>query len=189
MRKITLTITAILSLIFSLLIGIPNFIPARSVPGGGCYEKCRNLTNEIALFNDDKFSSGKVEEQFHVFTETPENIAFLKNELQVQYDLHYSPECNLGTVGDLSEEGFIVCAHHGSYLKKQEKNDLEAVFFSRGKEIFKMKGLPDSNEFAQTSKNELRFTAALILILAFIITFIILTALIKLLAPRLLADM
>ena len=185
LKKIALAANLILSCVIALLIGVPSFTPARSVPGGECYEACRNLTFRIISYNDQVASGNGKGKQLHVFTETPENIAFVQNEPSINFNFRHAPECVYGTVGDLSEDGFIVCRHHGSYNDSPESKNLEATFFLPDKGIVKVKGLQTKTEFSRSFKRELRFSAVLIVFFAFLVTFSSISVLLKLFFPSL----
>ncbi len=184
-KKIALAANLIFSCVIALLTGLPNFTPARSVPGGECYDACRNLTSRIMSYNDQIASDNGKSAQLRVFTETPENIAFVKNEPAINFSLNHTSECLYGTVGDLSEDGFIVCRYHGSYGDGPEIKNLEATFFLPDKGIVKEKGLQSKTEFSRSFKRELRFYAILIVFLAFFVTFSTISVLLKLFFPSL----
>lgn len=189
LKRIALIANVILSTVIALLTAFPNFTPARSVPGGECYETCRNLTMMIGNYNAQIATGDKTKTALRVFTETPENIAFLKNEPSIAIKFHHSSECLYGTVGDLSENGFIVCRYHGSYYDMPELKNLEATFFIADKGIVKIKGLHKAAEFAKSFGNELRFYAVAIVLVVFILAFSVFSALFKFFCRKVFAIM
>lgn len=183
-KKIALAVKLILSAAIALLIGLPNFTPARSVPGGECYETCSNLTLRIGNYNAQISPADQKNAPMHVFTETPENIAFLKNEPSIDINLHHGPDCVYGTIGDLAEDGFVVCRYHGTYNDSPELKNREATFFLPDKGIVKVKGLPSKSEFSKSFRNELRFYAIVIVIFVFIVAFLLFSVLLKFFFPK-----
>ncbi|MDD3147082.1 MAG: hypothetical protein PHD82_07255 [Candidatus Riflebacteria bacterium] len=183
-KKIALAVKLILSAAIALLTGLPNFSPARSVPGGECYETCSKLTSRIGNYNAQISPADQKNAPMHVFTETPENIAFLKNEPSIDISLQHGPDCVYGTIGDLAEDGFVVCRYHGTYNDSPELKNREATFFLPDKGIVKVKGLPSKSEFAKSFRNELRFYAIVIVIFVFIVVFILFSVLLKFFFPK-----
>jgi len=154
----------IVSAILGTMVAIPSLRMTRSAPGSHCYATIYELSSAIVSYNELEIMSGSNKPLVPIFTESPENIERLnsiKSGLDHKFKTPRKPsDCNYGTIGDLTDNGIIVCLIHGSATDTPHIKDLEATFYSAEKGTFKQRGLTCRSEFYANLKTKMRFAAA-----------------------------
>ncbi len=172
MQKAKLILILFTSLIVALVIAMPNFRIPRSVPGSHCHHQSSLLSSKIHEYNWEMLDKKKSKPggEIKIFTESPENLQILQNSGIIDINrLSTSSICNYGTVGDLSEDGFVVCEYHGSIRDDESLGSKDAVFYEKWKGQFVVNGVLTRSQW----NRKLRHTTMLTGIKIFVVIFIL----------------
>jgi hypothetical protein len=177
LQKTQLIVILFTSLIIASVIAIPNFRIPRSVPGSHCHSQGSLLTSKIHEYNwnmlDKKESApGGI---IKIFTESPENLQILQSSGIIDMTMLHSTSsvCNYGTVGDFSDDGFIVCEYHGTVRDDEGLDRRDAVFYGKRQGQFVVNGVLTRSKWYTKLGRITMFTG----IKVFVITFILAVAL------------
>lgn len=154
----------IVSLVLGVIVAIPELRLPRSVPGSHCYARIYQLSSAIKSFNEMEIIDGSNKPLISIFTEAPESLERLNSIRPDLYNYFKArvkcSDCNYGTIGDLIDDGVIVCLTHGSATETPNIKDLKATFYSKNRGIFKQSGIAGRRQFYADLATKMRFAAA-----------------------------
>ena len=152
MKKKIRIILFFISLILSGLLALPELRLPRSFPGNYCHNLAHIISEGIKCHNEFVIMDhNKPELQIKTFTESPKIASILKDAKYFRIDVQSekrTPECNYGTVGDLTKNGHIVCLVHGVFEKDIDLKDKKGAFYSKEKGEFYRKDLLSYEDFS-----------------------------------------